>query len=317
MATLVPRVHLLQAQGQGCPGLRFLEPEAFVEELTRLSFAIVCCPKEVAQPVACAMQRAEALLSIPAATGLCLNYKRQKDLKQRLQVRRTGQDLQASAEDDPRVLASSFEVMEAVAQASMEAWCDSQGVPTQAAKSHFGDLSFGEEAYPEQGQQGQESAIGKGKSVLNLYHYFNQDPSEEPCRQHADPGLVTVLCLSSTKKGLEVRLPLRPGGAPGKSATYDEEWQDVEAAMDSALSTKRTARAEPESERSGRSGRSGQDEFCFLVIAGETLERLSAGQHPACLHRVAHISEPRFNMAFELRPRCNVWHPWQQLEKAP
>lgn len=23
--------------------------------------------------------------------------------------------------------------------------------------------------------------------------------------------------------------------------------------------------------------------------------------------------ESRFNMAFELRPRCNVWHPWQKL----
>ena len=41
--------------------------------------------------------------------------------------------------------------------------------------------------------------------------------------------------------------------------------------------------------------------------AGETLERLSGNCHPACLHRVAHTDAPRFNVAFELRPRCNVW----------
>ena len=23
--------------------------------------------------------------------------------------------------------------------------------------------------------------------------------------------------------------------------------------------------------------------------------------------------ERRFNMAFELRPRCNVWHPWRKM----
>ncbi|CAE7236418.1 ftsH [Symbiodinium sp. CCMP2592] len=284
---------------QGC--LQFLEPKAFVEELTRQSFAIVSCPADVARPVRLAMQRAEALLGISAATGLCLNYKRQKDLKQRLQVRRTGNGLHA-AEDDPAILSSSFEVMEAVAQVSMEAWCDSQGFPSQAAKSHFGDLSFGEEGYPEQGH-GDPGTSAKGKSVLNLYHYFNEDP-EEPCRQHADPGLVTVLCCSSTRKGLEVRLPLEPGGAPGLPATYDEEWQDVEAAMD----LRRT-----DAQVSQDPSNSAPEAFCFLVIVGETLERLSAGHHPACLHRVARTSEPRFNMAFELRPRCNVWHPWQQL----
>ena len=298
------RVHqLCGVQGR----LQFLEPRAFVEELTRQSFAIVSCPEELARPVALAMQRAEALLGISAATGLCLNYKRQKDLKQRLQVRRTGHGLQGlpGAEDDPGILSSSFEVMEAVAQVSMEAWCDRQGFPSQAAKSHFGDLSFGEEGCPEQGHGDPgTSGAAKGKSVLNLYHYFNEDP-EEPCRQHADPGLVTVLCLSSTRKGLEVRLPLEPGGAPGLPASYDEEWQDVEAAMD----LQRTGNAHLSQDPTN----SGQEAFCFLVIVGETLERLSAGHHPACLHRVARTAEPRFNMAFELRPRCNVWHPWQQL----
>ena len=246
----------------------------------------------------------EALLAIPAATGLCFNYKRQKDLKQRLQVRRTGHRLQGEAADDPAILSSSFEVMEAVAQACMEAWCESEGFPTEAARSHFGDFSFGESLQLEDDGAG---AAGKGKSVLNLYHYFNEETClEEPCRQHADPGLVTVLCRSSTT-GLEVRLPLKPGGAPGIHATYQEEWQDVEEVMDQCA------------QDAGATGRGveGSEVFCFLVIVGETLERLSAGRHPACLHRVARprrtAAQPRFNMAFELRPRCNVWHPWQQV----
>ena len=52
--------------------------------------------------------------------------------------------------------------------------------------------------------------------------------------------------------------------------------------------------------------------MAFVILVGETLERLSGGWHPACVHRVKPTEgQPRFNMAFELRPRCNVWHPWR------
>ena len=75
------RAHLLQA-AQGTGRLQFLEPRAFAEEggwslrcievylngacgcqptkeLSYLSFAVVACPREVAEPVASAMHRAE------------------------------------------------------------------------------------------------------------------------------------------------------------------------------------------------------------------------------------------------------------------
>lgn len=73
---------------------------------------------------------------------------------------------------------------------------------------------------------------GKGKSVLNLYHYFNLETcDEEPCRSHADPGLLTVLCRS-TEPGLQALHPLKPGGAPGQPAAYEDSWCDLEPMMD-------------------------------------------------------------------------------------
>ena len=66
--------------------------------------------------------------------------------------------------------------------------------------------------------------------ALLRYHYFNVD-STEPCRPHADPGLLTVLCRS-TEAALQARRPLRPGGAPGVPAAYEETWCDLEPMMD-------------------------------------------------------------------------------------
>ena len=70
----------------------------------------------------------------------------------------------------------------------------------------------------------------KAAEVLNLYHYFNSC-EEEPCRSHADPGLVTVLGRS-TLPGLQAVLPVKPGGAPGRPAVYEDHWCDLEPLMD-------------------------------------------------------------------------------------
>lgn len=212
------------------------------------------------------------------------SFKRQGELKERTQVRRTS--LEAADPND--FMLCSFEVMESLAEVAMEAWCASQGLPVATAKQKFGDLSFG---------NSQEE--GKGKSVLNLYHYFNLETcDEEPCRSHADPGLLTVLCRS-TEPGLQALHPLKPGGAPGQPAAYEDSWCDLEPMMDAL-------------------GQGEEPHVPFLILVGETLERLSGGWHPACLHRVQPSvvpNRPRFNMAFELRPRCNVWHPWSELAK--
>ena len=75
-----------------------------------------------------------------------------------------------------------------------------------------------------------QQKAAKAAEVLNLYHYFNSC-EEEPCRSHADPGLVTVLGRS-TLPGLQAVLPVKPGGAPGRPAVYEDHWCDLEPLMD-------------------------------------------------------------------------------------
>lgn len=276
------RLHWLDDLG------KFLEPEAFIDELTHQSFAVVAAPARLASPVAAVFAAPQGLLGHSGANGpLVWSFKRQGELKERSQVRRVSFE----AGDPEDLLWASFEVMEQLAAEAMDAWCAAtMEVPSEAARRSFGDLSFAAEEATHQ-------ELGKGKSVLNLYHYFNSPTcDEEPCRSHADPGLLTVLGRS-TKAGLQAVRPLTPGKAPGRPASYGEEWLDLELLMDDL-------------------GRGQAPHVPFLVLVGETMERLSGGWHPSCVHRVKRSEEPgerRFNMAFELRPRCNVWHPWQKM----
>ncbi|CAK9004268.1 Probable C-terminal domain small phosphatase (Developmental gene 1148 protein) [Durusdinium trenchii] len=200
---------------------------AFVAELTRQSFAVCAVPLWRAAPVVAELDRATPRGSSGHSGGFVWSFKRQGELKdgwsfgkaqgERTQVRRTS--LEAADPND--FMLCSFEVMESLAEVAMEAWCASQGLPVATAKQKFGDLSFG---------NSQEE--GKGKSVLNLYHYFNLETcDEEPCRSHADPGLLTVLCRS-TEPGLQALHPLKPGGAPGQPAAYEDSWCDLEPMMD-------------------------------------------------------------------------------------
>lgn len=275
------RLHWLDDLG------KFLDSQAFVRELTQQSFAVVAMPAPLASPVAAVFAAPQHLLGRSGAAGpLVWSFKRQGELKERSQVRRVSFE----AGDPEDLLWSSFEVMERLAAEAMTAWCAVADVPSEAARRSFGDLSFAAEEATHQ-------ELGKGKSVLNLYHYFNSPSDEEPCRPHADPGLLTVLGRS-TCAGLQAVRPLTPGKAPGCPASYGEEWLDLELLMDDL-------------------GRGQAPHVPFLVLVGETMERLSGGWHPSCVHRVKRFEEPggsgRFNMAFELRPRCNVWHPWRKM----
>lgn len=264
------------------------DDQAFIDELTHQSFAVVAAPARLASPVAAVFAAPQGLLGHSGANGpLVWSFKRQGELKERSQVRRVSFE----AGDPEDLLWASFEVMEQLAAEAMDAWCAAtMEVPSEAARRSFGDLSFAAEEATHQ-------ELGKGKSVLNLYHYFNSPTcDEEPFRSHADPGLLTVLGRS-TKAGLQAVRPLTPGKAPGRPASYGEEWLDLELLMDDL-------------------GRGQAPHVPFLVLVGETMERLSGGWHPSCVHRVKRSEEPgesRFNMAFELRPRCNVWHPWQKM----
>jgi len=332
---LQPAAACHDAAGRSASRCRFADPKSFVRDFEHLSLALCRCPEELANPITHVMHLGPALLAefgTPAsaerlckafeAAGLAVVYKQQGSLKERLQVRRCCQagerhrsDGSAAGRASPptgaaccdqglhpggtlpndrsivAALLGALDALEATAQACFETWCCEAGIPFHEALARFGDDA------PTGGPQ---AGGGRAKSVLNLYHYFNvADCEEEPCRAHADPGLVTVLCRS-TSPGLQVQLPVRPGGAPGLHATYEGIWRDAELAMDEA--------AAPTG--SGAAG-------CMLLMAvGETLERLSGCAVPPCRHRVARTLGPRFNMAYEMRPRVNVWHPWAKLAGA-
>jgi len=304
-----------------------LQPEALVADLEHAGLALLACPSELAAPISHALQlgpellrscglprAAQRLHAAAEAQGLALAYKQQGRLKERLQVRRLARSSQTMAEPPPGGARSSMALpetgpeegeareaeeagearaavvaleaalvaFEKLALAAFGAWCRVWGVPGEEALRRFGDPGHGPG----------EPLGGKHKSVLNLYHYFNDGGcEEEPCREHADPGLVTILCRS-TNAGLQVRLPRCPGGAPGHAAEYEEAWLDVEPAMDDCAH---------------------EGGPVLLAAVGETLERLSGCRVPSCRHRVAKTVGPRFNAAYELRPRTNVWHAWPAL----
>jgi len=256
--------------------------------------------------------------------GLAPVYKQQGNLKERLQLRRAVAAHGATTPDAELVaspcsksspsthtdnfclagaaaaLVDATTALESVSRSCFEAWCTEAGVPAEVALGQFGDL-----AYTPAGAGGS----GKGKSVLNIYHYYNEEAcDEEPCREHADPGLLTLLCRS-TNAALQVRLPLS-GEAPAQVVAYEDMWRDVEPAMDAAVHAAPSPSCCEESDGSG---------FVLLAIVGETLERLSGKRLAACQHRVARAAGTRLNMAYEMRPRINVWHPLESVsaEVAP
>lgn len=326
-----PEAHELEAGARldgAVPGLRLRRPADFVADLEKLGFALVRCPAAVAEPIRSALRFSppvlaalheeaaagageEGLEGAIAAAGLAPVYKRQSCLKERLQLRRAeargsrrasteaarhrdeiGIDVTGNNLDDDAAAALLVEAtaaLEAVCMSCFQGWCGEAGVPAGEALAKFGDRGF---ATPDVGGR------SKAKSVLNFYKYFNDEAcEEEPCREHADPGLLTVLCRS-TNPALQLRLPV----ARGRSGAYEDVWRNVEPAMDAAA-------------LNGQ-GRVGQD-CVLLVIVGETLERLSGGRLAACQHRVAKVVGPRLNLAYEMRPRQNVWHPWPAAGSAP
>lgn len=280
--------------------MRLEQPGLLAADLRQHSFGLVHCPDPLAAPVARMLRLGPALLeetkelqTAAAAAGLALQFKRQGLLKERLQVRRARRPAKVgaaaeAAADAAAVLEAAHTAMESVALACFEAWCATADVPSAEALEKFGD---------QDPNAGEKFGKTKAQSVLNLYHYFNEAGcDEEPCREHADPGLLTVLCRS-TNEALQVRLPTQPGGAPGEAASYEEPWRDVEPLMDEGL---RAADARP-------------GDVVLLIATGETLERLSGSSLASCRHRVTEASGRRFNAAFEMRPRMNVWHPWAAM----
>ena len=147
---------------------------------------------------------------------------------------------------------------------------------------------------------------GRTKSVLNAMLYLDGGSgAEEPwCREHADPGLLTVLARSDLD-ALQLRLPEKGRAAllgdpsPGTSRPEpgEDTWYNVEPVMDAAA-----AAAGPGFE-------------AMLILPGYSLERLSGGALKACIHRVPRSSEAgatRRTAAFELRPTVDIWASWSE-----
>eukprot|EP00929_Paragymnodinium_shiwhaense_P084481 TRINITY_DN45178_c0_g1_i4.p1 TRINITY_DN45178_c0_g1~~TRINITY_DN45178_c0_g1_i4.p1 ORF type:complete len:447 (-),score=115.49 TRINITY_DN45178_c0_g1_i4:405-1745(-) len=343
------------------PTLTVAAPESFVEDLRQLTLAVLWCPEAFAAPVRrlletgprqlAKLREAEEAgpsksewLKQEAEEELALSavYKREGDLKERVQLRRCGGRRptaaarpggvkgsgsgEASESGDGSlvpILADAVDALEDVSQACLDAWCEHGGVLSKSPKTAAGcqktaaasqDLlrEVGDYHFFEPDSSRSAASSAKSKSVLNLIQYFNDSScSEEPCREHADPGLLTILCRSSHPEGgLQVRFPQMHGGSqdagssgraycerwrpPGEAVSYADEWQSLEPLMD-----------ELARQKAGEDGG-----MVLLAIVDETLERLSNWRFPACRHRVSPQHGLRSNITYEMRPRVNVWTPW-------
>ena len=126
----------------------------------------------------------------------------------------------------------------------------------------------------------------------------------ENCREHTDPGLVTVLGRG-TANGLEVDATGSAGRAPCCSGTrpFDGGGEaETETAAGGAGTTPGAIQwllTEP---------RMGPDD-CIILLA-ESTARATGGRVPAAVHRVVETDEERLNVAFELRPSVPVFEKW-------
>eukprot|EP01121_Diplochlamys_sp_Union-15-3_P000174 TRINITY_DN10161_c0_g1_i1.p1 TRINITY_DN10161_c0_g1~~TRINITY_DN10161_c0_g1_i1.p1 ORF type:complete len:179 (+),score=17.98 TRINITY_DN10161_c0_g1_i1:137-673(+) len=126
------------------------------------------------------------------------------------------------------------------------------------------------------GSYGDPTVIPVGKvstSVFNVYHYFNTADAKElvNCRQHVDPGLITVLGRG-TMNGLEIR-----------DSFLSDDWISIEKYM---------------------------TDNEVVVIAGETLNLVSGGRIKGGLHWVNKSEKERLNLTFEMRTAFPIYWPW-------
>lgn len=52
-----------------------------------------------------------------------------------------------------------------------------------------------------------------------------------------------------------------------------------------------------------------------MILAGETLQRLTDMQVKGALHRVGKSTASRINLIYELRPKEPIYYPWHQIHK--
>lgn len=273
-----------------------VDPSGLVDHLRTHGYVVVPIRYATAtlQPLYDILQGDCTRVDTPALTG---SVKTQEGIKRRLQLRRkrNTSNLSSTAAADRVSIEESFEAFEAVIEQVFVAVCEDSGICYEEVCAAL---------FPE--------SIGRVKSVFNAMKYVDGGvgaASAEPwCRQHCDPGILTLLARSDLA-ALQLQVPLQTEGCDaaeecaGPSEVEDGSrfsWFEVEKAMDEAVST--TA---------------GDGVEAMLVLVGFTLERLTAGRYRAMVHRVprhesaADSPLSRQTAAFELRPSTETWGEWK------
>lgn len=132
------------------------------------------------------------------------------------------------------------------------------------------------------------------------------------CRSHGDPGLLTLLARSD-RAALQLQARGGGGGVGDVSCVGGAAWVDVEPMMDRLADETRAQLASASSSNAG--GSDGDGVEVLLLVAGYSLERLTAGAYVACVHRVPRSAAPgarRRTAAFELRPAVDIWRSWRE-----
>jgi hypothetical protein len=141
------------------------------------------------------------------------------------------------------------------------------------------------------------------------------------CRSHGDPGLLTLLARSD-HAALQLQAHSGSGGSGvgdggdggagvggcGVDGGDGAAWVDVEPMMDRLADETRAQLASTTATSDG-----GGVEV-LLLVAGYSLERLTAGAYRACVHRVPRsdaVGARRRTAAFELRPAVDIWRAWR------
>jgi hypothetical protein len=143
------------------------------------------------------------------------------------------------------------------------------------------------------------------------------------CRSHGDPGLLTLLARSD-RAALQLQARSGSGGSGvgdggdsgagvggcGAGGGGGAAWVDVEPMMDRLADE---TRAQLASSTTTATSDGGGVEV-LLLVAGYSLERLTAGAYRACVHRVPRsdaVGARRRTAAFELRPAVDIWRAWR------
>uniref|UniRef100_A0A0G4G7U0 Fe2OG dioxygenase domain-containing protein n=1 Tax=Chromera velia CCMP2878 TaxID=1169474 RepID=A0A0G4G7U0_9ALVE len=301
---------VLSSEGSG--GLGDRSPlEELIERLRCFGFAVLKVSAQEGEVVRDALAGSRTFFEADVSTketfkcSAKLGFKQHLPTKERLQFQHTDsaskwlQSLRIGEEKCGEKLEKVRKVFNSLAWEVLKAVVSLKDGPLHMEADSFGEFICAYWKAPPSQSDGEEFShpFENGKSTFNVYHYFNkpeEDGGKEEveeggnCSEHIDPGLLTVLSCPEIP-GLEIFDP------------HASEWTLVEPRL----------LQESLTEQAG-----GQ---VLLVLAGQSLSRLSGGRIWGCLHRVSTPPEasgkPRVNMVYEVRPSVPLYYSWGSVEE--